>query len=45
MKEFIGDDIPRYSALMSKVVSSANHPVKFPDKRPASASAIRSTST
>jgi len=36
MKEFIGDDIAtEYSALMSKVVSSGNHRVKFPINEPA----------
>src|SRR5882757_10086831 len=36
MKEFIGDDIAtEYSALMSKVVSSGNHRVKFPINGPA----------
>jgi len=36
MKEFIGDDIAtEYSALMSKVVASGNHRVKFPLNEPA----------
>jgi 4-hydroxyphenylpyruvate dioxygenase len=36
MKEFIGDDIAtEYSALMSKVVASGNHRVKFPINEPA----------
>jgi len=36
MKEFIGDDIAtEYSALMSKVVTSGNHRVKFPLNEPA----------
>jgi 4-hydroxyphenylpyruvate dioxygenase len=36
MKEFIGDDIAtKYSALMSKVVASGNHRVKFPLNEPA----------
>jgi 4-hydroxyphenylpyruvate dioxygenase len=36
MAEFIGDDIAtRYSALMSKVVASGNHRVKFPLNEPA----------
>ncbi|MEO6204218.1 MAG: 4-hydroxyphenylpyruvate dioxygenase [Mycobacteriales bacterium] len=36
MKEFIGDDIATdYSALMSKVVASGNHRVKFPLNEPA----------
>ena len=36
MAEFIGDDIATdYSALMSKVVSSGNHRVKFPLNEPA----------
>jgi 4-hydroxyphenylpyruvate dioxygenase len=36
MKEFVGDDIAtRYSALMSKVVASGNHRVKFPLNEPA----------
>lgn len=36
MAEFIGDDIAtEYSALMSKVVSSGNHRVKFPLNEPA----------
>lgn len=36
MKEFIGDDIAtEYSALMSKVVTSGNHRVKFPINEPA----------
>ncbi|MGH3752333.1 MAG: 4-hydroxyphenylpyruvate dioxygenase [Pseudonocardiaceae bacterium] len=36
MKEFVGDDIAtRYSALMSKVVTSGNHRVKFPLNEPA----------
>jgi 4-hydroxyphenylpyruvate dioxygenase len=36
MKEFIGDDIATaYSALMSKVVTSGNHRVKFPLNEPA----------
>lgn len=36
MKEFIGDDIAtEYSALMSKVVASGNHKVKFPLNEPA----------
>ncbi|HEX5345809.1 MAG TPA: 4-hydroxyphenylpyruvate dioxygenase [Pseudonocardiaceae bacterium] len=36
MKEFIGDDIAtQYSALMSKVVTSGNHRVKFPLNEPA----------
>jgi 4-hydroxyphenylpyruvate dioxygenase len=36
MKEFIGDDIAtQYSALMSKVVASGNHRVKFPLNEPA----------
>jgi 4-hydroxyphenylpyruvate dioxygenase len=36
MAEFIGEDIAtKYSALMSKVVSSGNHRVKFPLNEPA----------
>jgi 4-hydroxyphenylpyruvate dioxygenase len=36
MAEFVGDDIAtRYSALMSKVVASGNHRVKFPLNEPA----------
>ncbi|HEX6256120.1 MAG TPA: 4-hydroxyphenylpyruvate dioxygenase [Euzebyales bacterium] len=36
MAEFIGDDIAtEYSALMSKVVASGNHRVKFPLNEPA----------
>ncbi|HZD67478.1 MAG TPA: 4-hydroxyphenylpyruvate dioxygenase [Actinomycetes bacterium] len=36
MREFIGDDIAtEYSALMSKVVASGNHRVKFPLNEPA----------
>lgn len=36
MREFIGDDIAtEYSALMSKVVTSGNHRVKFPLNEPA----------
>ncbi len=36
MKEFVGDDIAtKYSALMSKVVTSGNHRVKFPLNEPA----------
>jgi 4-hydroxyphenylpyruvate dioxygenase len=36
MAEFIGDDIAtEYSALMSKVVASGNHKVKFPLNEPA----------
>jgi 4-hydroxyphenylpyruvate dioxygenase len=36
MKEFVGDDIATtYSALMSKVVTSGNHRVKFPLNEPA----------
>jgi 4-hydroxyphenylpyruvate dioxygenase len=36
MKEFIGDDIAtEYSALMSNVVASSNHRVKFPINEPA----------
>jgi len=36
MKEFVGDDIATdYSALMSKVVASGNHRVKFPLNEPA----------
>jgi 4-hydroxyphenylpyruvate dioxygenase len=36
MKEFVGDDIAtEYSALMSKVVASGNHRVKFPINEPA----------
>jgi 4-hydroxyphenylpyruvate dioxygenase len=36
MAEFVGEDIAtRYSALMSKVVSSGNHRVKFPLNEPA----------
>jgi 4-hydroxyphenylpyruvate dioxygenase len=36
MKEFIGDDIAtEYSALMSKVVASGDHRVKFPINEPA----------
>ena len=36
MNEFIGDDIAtEYSALMSKVVASGNHKVKFPINEPA----------
>ena len=36
LKEFVGDDIAtEYSALMSKVVSSGNHRVKFPLNEPA----------
>jgi 4-hydroxyphenylpyruvate dioxygenase len=35
LKEFIGDDIAtEYSALMSKVVASGNHRVKFPLNEP-----------
>jgi len=38
LKEFIGDDIAtEYSALMSKVVASGNHRVKFPINEPAAA--------
>ncbi len=38
MAEFIGDDIATdYSALMSKVVASGNHRVKFPLNEPAMA--------
>jgi 4-hydroxyphenylpyruvate dioxygenase len=38
MAEFIGDDIAtNYSALMSKVVASGNHRVKFPLNEPAPA--------
>ncbi len=38
MAEFIGDDIATdYSALMSKVVASGNHRVKFPLNEPAQA--------
>ncbi len=38
MAEFIGDDIATdYSALMSKVVASGNHRVKFPLNEPAEA--------
>jgi 4-hydroxyphenylpyruvate dioxygenase len=38
MAEFIGDDIATdYSALMSKVVASGNHRVKFPLNEPAAA--------
>jgi 4-hydroxyphenylpyruvate dioxygenase len=38
MAEFIGDDIATdYSALMSKVVASGNHRVKFPLNEPAPA--------
>jgi 4-hydroxyphenylpyruvate dioxygenase len=37
MAEFIGDDIAtKYSALMSKVVASGDHRVKFPLNEPAS---------
>jgi 4-hydroxyphenylpyruvate dioxygenase len=40
MAEFIGDDIATdYSALMSKVVASGNHRVKFPLNEPAVAEA------
>ncbi|HJT03343.1 MAG TPA: 4-hydroxyphenylpyruvate dioxygenase [Pseudonocardiaceae bacterium] len=36
MAEFVGEDIAtRYSALMSKVVSSGNHRIKFPLNEPA----------
>ncbi|WP_344732924.1 4-hydroxyphenylpyruvate dioxygenase [Nocardioides fonticola] len=36
MAEFVGDDIAtEYSALMSKVVASGNHKVKFPLNEPA----------
>lgn len=36
MKEFVGDDIAtQYSALMSKVVTSGNHRIKFPLNEPA----------
>jgi 4-hydroxyphenylpyruvate dioxygenase len=36
MKEFVGNDIAtQYSALMSKVVASGNHRVKFPLNEPA----------
>src|SRR4029077_1212676 len=36
MPEFVGDDIAtEYSALMSKVVASGNHRVKFPLNEPA----------
>jgi 4-hydroxyphenylpyruvate dioxygenase len=36
MKEFVGDDIAtEYSSLMSKVVASGNHKVKFPINEPA----------
>jgi 4-hydroxyphenylpyruvate dioxygenase len=36
MAEFVGDDIAtEYSALMSKVVASGNHRVKFPLNEPA----------
>jgi 4-hydroxyphenylpyruvate dioxygenase len=36
MKEFVGDDIAtQYSSLMSKVVASGNHKVKFPINEPA----------
>jgi 4-hydroxyphenylpyruvate dioxygenase len=36
MAEFVGEDIAtKYSALMSKVVSSGNHRVKFPLNEPA----------
>jgi 4-hydroxyphenylpyruvate dioxygenase len=36
MAEFVGDDIAtKYSALMSKVVTSGNHRVKFPLNEPA----------
>ncbi|MGH3693392.1 MAG: 4-hydroxyphenylpyruvate dioxygenase [Pseudonocardiaceae bacterium] len=36
MAEFVGEDIStRYSALMSKVVTSGNHRVKFPLNEPA----------
>jgi 4-hydroxyphenylpyruvate dioxygenase len=36
LKEFVGDDIAtEYSALMSKVVASGNHKVKFPLNEPA----------
>jgi len=36
MAEFVGDDVAtEYSALMSKVVSSGNHRVKFPLNEPA----------
>jgi 4-hydroxyphenylpyruvate dioxygenase len=39
MAEFVGDDIAtEYSALMSKVVASGNHRVKFPLNEPAVAS-------
>jgi 4-hydroxyphenylpyruvate dioxygenase len=38
MAEFVGDDIAtKYSALMSKVVASGNHRVKFPLNEPAPA--------
>ncbi|MEY2475519.1 MAG: 4-hydroxyphenylpyruvate dioxygenase [Actinomycetota bacterium] len=38
MAEFVGDDIAtEYSALMSKVVASGNHRVKFPLNEPAPA--------
>ena len=47
LAEFIGDDIAtKYSALMSKVVASGDHRVKFPLNDPPSGSASRkSTST
>jgi 4-hydroxyphenylpyruvate dioxygenase len=36
MQEFVGDEIAtKYSALMSKVVSSGNHRIKFPLNEPA----------
>jgi 4-hydroxyphenylpyruvate dioxygenase len=36
LREFVGDDIAtEYSALMSKVVASGNHAVKFPINEPA----------
>jgi hypothetical protein len=38
MAEFVGEDIATdYSALMSKVVASGNHRVKFPLNEPATA--------
>ena len=47
LAEFIGDDIAtEYSALMSKVVASGDHRVKFPLNEPRKASGShRSTST
>ena len=46
MKEFVGDDIAtEYSALMSKVVASGNHRVKFPLNEPAVGQDAESRST